>query len=159
MAYVYPSKMRSTRDLLRWRTHLVRKRAELLAHVQNTNYQYNLPDIRKKFAYKANRSGVAGRFPDEAVLKSIELDLKLLDFYDSLLLRLEHELSLTAKVRNVDSYFRIRSIPGIGRIPGMTILYEIHDINQVQPHSGFCLILPLGKISEGVGREKDGDLR
>jgi hypothetical protein len=45
MAYVYPSEMRSTRDLLRRRTHLVRKRAELLAHVQNTNYQYNLPDI------------------------------------------------------------------------------------------------------------------
>jgi len=32
MAYVYPSEMRSTRDLLRRRTHLVRKRAELLAH-------------------------------------------------------------------------------------------------------------------------------
>lgn len=125
MAYVYPSHMRSTRDLLRRRTHLVRKRAELLAHVQNTNYQYNLPDIGKKIAYKANRVGVAERFPDEAVQKSIELDLKLLDFYDSLLLRLEHELSLTAKAHDADSYFRIRSIPGIGRILGMTILYEI----------------------------------
>src|SRR4030042_353035 len=42
MAYVYPQGMRSTRDLLRRRMHLTRKRAELLAHVQNTNYQYNL---------------------------------------------------------------------------------------------------------------------
>ncbi|GBE00414.1 transposase [bacterium BMS3Abin07] len=115
MAYVYPQQMRSTRDLLRRRTHLVRKRAELLAHVQNTNYQYNLPDIGKKIAYKANRDGVAERFPDEAVKKSIELDLKLLDFYDSLLLRLEHELSLTTKAHDADSYFRSRSIPGIGR--------------------------------------------
>ena len=36
-ADVYPAEMRATRDLLRRRTHLRRKRAELLAHVQNTN--------------------------------------------------------------------------------------------------------------------------
>jgi hypothetical protein len=39
MAYVYPAAMRSTRDLLRRRTHLARKRAELLAHIQNTNHR------------------------------------------------------------------------------------------------------------------------
>jgi len=61
-AYVYPARMRATRDLLRRRTHLMRKRAELLAHVQNTNSQYNLPEIGKKIAYKANREGVAERF-------------------------------------------------------------------------------------------------
>ena len=35
-AYVYPAEMRATRDLLRRRCHLVRKRAELLAPIQNT---------------------------------------------------------------------------------------------------------------------------
>jgi transposase len=49
-AYVYPAEMRATRDLLRRRTHLMRKRAELLSHVQNTNSQYNLPEIGKKIA-------------------------------------------------------------------------------------------------------------
>jgi transposase len=38
-AYVYPAERRATRDLLRRRTHLMRKRAELLAPVQNTNSQ------------------------------------------------------------------------------------------------------------------------
>ena len=33
-AYVYPAEMRATRDLLRRRTHLMRQRSELLAHVQ-----------------------------------------------------------------------------------------------------------------------------
>ena len=70
-AYVYPAKMRATRDLLRRRMHLVRQRAELLAHVQQTNSQYNLPEIGKKLAYKANRAGVAERFPEPAVQKSI----------------------------------------------------------------------------------------
>src|SRR5262250_2184414 len=69
-AYVSPAAMRATRDLLRRRTHLVRKRADLLAHVQNTNSQYNLPEIGKKIASKANRTGVAERFPEPAVQKS-----------------------------------------------------------------------------------------
>src|SRR5262245_20114652 len=56
-AYVYPAAMRATRDLLRRRLHLTRKRAELLAHIQNTNRQYHLPELGKKIAYKANRGG------------------------------------------------------------------------------------------------------
>src|SRR5215475_655837 len=52
-AYVYPAALRATRDLLRRRMHVMRKRAELLAHIQNTNSQYNLPEIGKKLAYKA----------------------------------------------------------------------------------------------------------
>ena len=88
-AYVYPAEMRATRDLLRRRMHLTRKRAELLAHVQNTNSQYNLPEIGQKLAYKANRDGVAERFPDPAVQKSMEVDLALLGYYDPLLRDLE----------------------------------------------------------------------
>jgi transposase len=151
-AYVYPQEMRSTRDLLRRRMHLTRKRAELLAHIQNTNYQYNLPDIGKKVAYKANREGVAERFPDESVRKSIELDLKLLDHYDQLLPRLEHEISLIAKIHDPDSYFRIRSIPGIGRILGLVILYEIHEINRfpkVQDFVSYCRLVKSAKESAG----------
>jgi hypothetical protein len=84
-AYVYPAEMRATRDLLRRRTHLMRKRAELLAHVQNTNSQYNLPEIGKKSAYKANRDGVAERCAEPAVQKTIEVDLALITYYDRLL--------------------------------------------------------------------------
>ena len=89
VAYVYPPQMRSTRDLLRRRTYLMRKRAELLTHVQHTNSQYNLPEIGKKIAYKANRAGVAERFSDPAVQTSIETDLALIGFDDTLLNQLE----------------------------------------------------------------------
>jgi transposase len=34
MAYVYPAEMRATRDLLRRRNYLTRKRADLLSHIQ-----------------------------------------------------------------------------------------------------------------------------
>src|SRR5919106_4286558 len=81
-AYVYPAEMRATRDLLRRRCHLVRKRAELLAHIHNTNSQYNLPEIGKRLAYKVNRDDVADHFPDPSVRKTIEVDVSLIDHYD-----------------------------------------------------------------------------
>ena len=84
-AYVYPAEMRATRDLLRRRCPLVQKRAELLAHIQNTTSQYNLPEIGKKLAYKANREGVEEHFPDPSVRKTIEVDVSLIDHYDKLL--------------------------------------------------------------------------
>jgi transposase len=77
-ASVSPAEMRATRDLLRRRTHLMRKRAALLSHVQNTNSQSNLPEIGKKIACQANREGVAERFADPAVQKTIEVDLALI---------------------------------------------------------------------------------
>lgn len=87
--YVYPAEMRATRDLLRRRMSLTRKRAELLGHVQNTTSQYNLPEIGKTLAYTANRPGVAEQFPDPAVQQSMEVDLALIGSDDQLLRDLE----------------------------------------------------------------------
>src|SRR5574341_1462365 len=84
-AYVYPAAMRSTRDLLRRRLHLVRKRGQLLAHIHNTRAQYQLPEFGRRLAYPANRAGVSEHFPDPIVGKSIDVDLALLDRYDSLI--------------------------------------------------------------------------
>jgi transposase len=99
-AYVDPAEMRATRDLLRRRLHLTRKRAELLAHIQQTNSQYNLPEIGKKIAYKANREGVAERFLEPAVQKSVEVDLALIDYDDRLLHDIELTILQTAKQHN-----------------------------------------------------------
>ena len=66
-AYAYPAGMRATRDLLRRRLHLVRKRGQLLAHIQMTAQQYNLPPLGKRIAYPANREGVALHFPDRVL--------------------------------------------------------------------------------------------
>jgi hypothetical protein len=79
-AYVYPAVMRATRDLLRRRMHLMRQRAELLTHVQQTNSQYNLPEIGKKIADNGNRDGIAERLPDPAGQKSIAVDLALMGY-------------------------------------------------------------------------------
>ena len=151
-AYVYPAAMRATRDLLRRRIHLMRKRAELLTHVQQTNSQYNLPEIGKKIAYKANRDGVAARFPDPAVQKSVEVDLALIDYYDRLLSDLELTILQTAKQHDAQSLYRLQSVPGIGKILSLVLLYEIHDITRfprVQDFVSYCRLVKCAKESAG----------
>jgi transposase len=151
-AYVYPAAMRATRDLLRRRLHLTRKRAELLAHVQQTNSQYNLPESGKKLAYKANRDGVAERFPDPAVQKSVELDLALIDFYDQLLSDIELTVVQTAKQHDAQTLYRLQSVPGIGKILSLVLLYEIHDITRFprgQDLASYCRLVKCAKESAG----------
>jgi transposase len=151
-AYVYPAAMRATRDLLRRRTHLMRKRAELLAHIQNTNSQYNLPEIGKKIAYKANRDGVAERFPDPAVQKSIEVDLALIGHYDQLLRDVELSILKTAKQHNAQTLYLLRTVPGIGEILSLVLLYEIHAIARfprVQDFLSYCRLVKCTKESAG----------
>jgi len=151
-AYVYPADMRATRDLLRRRMHFMRKRAELLAHVQNTNSQYNLPEIGKKIAYKANRDGVAERFPDPAVHKSIEVDLALIGHYDDLLHDVELSILKAAKQDNANTLYLLRTVPGIGEILRLVLLYEIHDIqrfSRVQDFVSYCRLVKCAKESAG----------
>ena len=62
-AYVYPAEMRATRDLLRRRCHLARKRAELLAHIHNTNSQYNLPGDRQTAGVQSQSRRCRRAFP------------------------------------------------------------------------------------------------
>ena len=152
MAYVYPKEMRSTRDLLRRRMHLMHKRAELLAHIQNTNSQYNLPVFSKKLAYKANRSGVVDRFEDASVRKTVEVDLHLLDFYDSLLTDLELYIVRSAKRHEPRFLNLLSTVPGIGKILSLVLLYEINDISRfatVQDFVSYCRLVKCPRESAG----------
>ncbi len=151
-AYVYPADMRATRDLLRRRRHLVRHRAELLTHVQHTNSQDHLPAIGKKIADQANRDGVAERFPDPAVQKSIEVDLTLIGHDDALLRDLELAIVTTAKQHDANTLYLLQTVPGIGKILSLVLLYAMHDIARfprVQDFVSYCRLVTCAKESAG----------
>lgn len=151
-ADVYPAAMRATRDLLRRRMHLLRKRAELLAHIQNTNSQDHLPEIGKKLAYKANRAGVAERVLEPAVPKSIEVDLTRIGQYDRLRTDLALDLVQTATAHDAQTFYRLRSIPGVGKILALVVLYEIHDIHRFprgREVVSYCRLVKCAKESAG----------
>lgn len=131
-AYVYPKSYRATRDLLRRRMHLMRKRSELLSHIKNTKHQYNLPDFEKSISYKRNRIALAEHFAqlDESLQLSIQLNIRLIDTYDDLLRETELYLTHHAKAHEPQAYYLLRSIPGVGEILALVMLYEIESISR-----------------------------
>jgi transposase len=162
IAYVYPRAMRATRDLLRRRTFLVRHRAHLLAHVVNTNSQYNLPPLTKKLSYAANRAelDVAARFADPSVRQAVEADLALVDACDEQIRALELYLTRTAKVDDPQAYQRLRSIPGVGPVLALVLLYEIHDIRrfpEVGQFLSYCRLVRCAHESAGKKKGSGGN--
>jgi transposase len=155
-AYVYPRTMRSTRDLLRRRLHFVRKRAELLAHLHTVNDQYNLPDHLGRIALAKNRDGLELRFEDPAVAKSVGANLELIDQYDVLIADLERYLLSQARVQDPDTLALLLSMPGIGRILGLTLLYEIHDIRRFPRVQEFASYARLVKCEHSSGGKRKG---
>jgi transposase len=132
LSYVYPKGMRETRDLLRRRMYLVHKRSSLLTHLQILNHQNNLPAFTKKLSFAANRAelDIANRFAHPSVQKNAELDLALIDKLDELISQTELYLTRSAKVDDVQTYHRLRTIPGVGPILGLVLLYELHDVSR-----------------------------
>jgi transposase len=157
-AYVYPAGMRATRDLLRRRMYLVHKRAETIAHIQNTNSQYNYAPFGKKLAYAGNREElqIAERFSDPSVRRMIEIDLALIDQHDALLGDVELYLTRTAKVDDVHTFQRLRSVPGIGKILALVLLYEIHDIRRFPEVGNFLSYARLVRCAHESGGKKLG---
>jgi transposase len=152
MAYVYPAKMRATRDALRRRNHITRKRAELISHIQNTNSQYNMEPFAKNISYKSNRLNVAEQFIDPDVRASIEVDIQLIDLMDKLKNDLELQITRNAKNHNPQALYRLQTVPGIGPILSLVILYEIGDIKRfprVQQFSSYARLVKCARESAG----------
>lgn len=158
-AYVYPAEMRGTRDLMRRRIHFRRKRSELLAHIQNTNSQYNLPEFEKQLTSRCNRDGITDRFVDPSVHMSVQIDLDLLAYYDQMLKELEYFILCTAKDHDHNTLYRLRTVPGIGKILSLVILYEIHDITRFarpQELASYARLVKCAKESAGKIRGTGG---
>jgi transposase len=158
-AYVYPAEMRGTRDLMRRRIHFRRKRSELLAHIQNTNSQYNLPEFEKQLTSRCNRDGITDRFVDPSVQMSVQIDLDLLAYYDQMLKELEYFILCTAKDHDHNTLYRLRTVPGIGKILSLVILYEIHDITRFarpQELASYARLVKCAKESAGKIRGTGG---
>jgi len=157
LAYAYPKAKRQTRDLLRRRSFFVRQRAQLIAHVVNTNTQFNLPPLSKKLTYAANRTPeLLDRFTDPSTRLMVSADLALVDDYDTRIAELERHLVKHAKVDDAVTFGLLRTTPGIGPILGLTLLYEIDDIKRFSEAGHFLSYARLVRCEHSSGGKVKG---
>ncbi len=153
MAYVYPAELRPYRDLLRRRNFLVHMRSEVLAHIKLTHYQYNQAYFEKHLGKRHNREGLEEHFHDPTVRKNIEIDLAVADHHHDLINQLEAYLCRHVKQFDPRTYYRLRRVPGIGKVLALIILYEVGDINRFPTVQSFCSYARLVKCpKESAGK-------
>ena len=102
---------------------------------------------------RANRDGVRGALSrSECAARASTVDLALIDQYDALIIDLELTIVREAKRHDADAFHRLRSVPGIGKVLALTILYEIHDItrfDRVQEFASYARLVKCQKQSGG----------
>lgn len=163
-AYLYPPELRPVRDLLRRRRMLVRYRSELLAHIKITHHQYNADCFERNINKKGNRQALAELFNDPAIRKNVEMDIQAADHLHEQIVELENYVVRHAKAFDPRTYYRLQTVPGIGKVLALTILYEIGDINRFPDVQHFCSYSRLVKCPKesagqlyGYGGQKMGN--
>jgi transposase len=86
------------------------------------------------------------------VQKSLEGDWGLMTYDDQLLTDLELASVKSATPHEANTFDRLRSIPGVGKILALVLLYEIHDIHRfprVQDVVSSCRFVTCAQESAG----------
>jgi len=86
------------------------------------------------------------------VHKSIEVDLALITSYDALLRDVERTIVKTAKHHDAHTLYLLQTVPGIGKILSLVLLYDIHQIDRfprVQDFASYCRLVKCAKESAG----------
>ena len=85
----------------------------------------------------------------------VNADLAMFQAYNDIITKLEFQIEDSMEVQDPVSYSIIISVPGLGFIHSLTILYEIDDIHRVSDGGKFISYCQLVKCShESAGKKK-----
>jgi len=123
------------------------------AHIANTTSQYNLPPNKVNLKNVCAREQLNTTFHDPVVQRNINLDIAVLECYHRELSQVEWFLEKQAKKHQPTYFYLLKTIPGIGRILALTILYEIGDIQRFESVQKFASYARLIKCkAESAGK-------
>jgi transposase len=144
-AYVYPAQQRPLRALLRQRILYVWRRSELLCRIQSHQLAHNRPTLRQT---RPNRQPWEEQLlaQEDNPIRQLALqnDLALIRHYDTQIATLETQLQKLTKQHAARDYTLLQTVPGIGEHLGLTLLYEIGDIERfptVKDFLSYCRLV------------------
>jgi len=149
-AHVYDPLLRPVRDLLRRRTGLVHQRTSLLLsfkglHVRTTGRRLDLSDAKKMEPKEATK---LYEHPANQLIAQVQCEH--IQALDKSICRIEK--GVLACTRQIPIYEKLQTIPGIGRILGMTITLEVGDIKRFKTDGDFasyCRMVDAERLSNG----------
>jgi transposase len=149
-AHVYDPELRPVRDLFRRRAGLVHQRSSLLLsfkslYARTHGERLDLADVKKLEPKEAPK---LYRHPANQLIAQVQAEH--IQALDKSIQRIEKAVLECA--REIPLYERLLTIPGIGKILGMTITMEVGDIKRFQSDGNFasyCRMVGAKHLSNG----------
>ncbi len=152
-SYVYPSERRPVRALLRQRMSYVWQRATLMTHLSMNQTAEGLVPARKCGRKRDEwEERILEQYADPLHQLAVTCDMKLVRAYDAQIEALEAEIIRQAKKNLGRDYHLLLSVPGIGRVLAMTLLFEIDSITRfptVKDFLSYCRLVKGSVASAG----------
>ena len=157
--YIYPKQERSVRDLLRRRAFLVRKRTSFLLAMRGafecrTGKRTTSSDVKQWTAEEIESS-----LDDAIEALGITCLLEPMKAVDDQIRILEKEALTRAKLR--DEFAPLLTVWGIGKVLGLTVMYEVGEIERfkkVGNFASYCRLVKTARLSAGK-RKGSGNAR
>lgn len=157
--YIYPKEERPVRDLLRKRSHLVKLRTSLINSLQDIIYRNcgcklgaNKIKIKKEDKISPLLEG------DDDLSLSGTISKESIDHLGAQIRKIEN--AVLNKVKLKEEYKKLLTIPGVGKILGLTIVLETGTIERfpkVGDFASYCRKVPSGWSSNGKKKGKGND--
>ena len=138
-SYVYPKERRPMRGLLRQRMSYVWERSTLLGHLQ-MNQQSEGIDPVPKGGHNRDvwEERILSQYTDPLHRLAVKCDMELIRSYDRRIELIDQRLAELARRVHGRDFALIKTVPGIGRILALTILFEVDRIDRFPTVKDFC---------------------
>jgi transposase len=160
--YIYPRQERPVRDLLRKRTHLIKLRTSLLVSLHNT--MANVCGMKiPSHHVKGRQDRVSGHFSgNESLALGAQVSKTSIDMLTDQIKTIESHVEKHCRIE--PSYAGLITLPGIGKILGLTIMLETGPISrfpEVGNYVSYCRkaesIWTSSERVKGKGNTKNGN--
>lgn len=160
--YIYPKEERPARDLLRRRSFLVRKRTSFMLSMRGafecrTGLRVNSNDLKD---WKAE--DVEAHVEDPVAAFGITCLLEPMQALNSEIKKIEKEVLSRGRLR--PEFAPLETVWGVGKILGLTIMYEVGDVGRfrkVGNFTSYCRLVNTARLSagkrKGSGNRKNGN--
>lgn len=152
-SYVYPAARRPVRALLRQRMSYVWARAELMTHLSmNQMAQGHEPAAKGGHNREVWQERILAQVEHPLHRMAVACDMEVIRAYDRQIELLEAEIIRQAKELLGRDYHLLLTVPGIGRVLGMTILFELDTIERfptVKDFLSYCRLVKGSVASAG----------
>jgi transposase len=153
--YIYPKEARPVRDLLRRRVLFVRHRTSHILSTQSMIERVVGKHLSAREIEKLDGEAIGQLFHQPQSELAVKSNIAAIQFYNTQIRELEKEVLDQVKLR--DDFNMLLTIPGIGKILGLTIMLEVGDIGRfptVGDYCSYCRCVKAVRLSNG---KKKGD--